>query len=1295
MSARLIYRPSIPSDKNVLPVLKGGTGTRLVREAAQNLGLVTQSMVGQPFGPIPLDRQSKPAPSAMPEGYRDISMPTFSGPTEIGPEGTAVLIITNYDAFTDYDISVEGGTFRRDGPTIVFTADSVSIIGKVIVNGIEYSMPIRTPVPVTPVIDNIDLIPGSTGGVNGFFYSTDFSILGAYDDHLASDWQLSTNNTFTNIVAQAMGSTTHLTDWVVNNLTPSTTYYLRVRHHGALYVGEAWSPTLGFITNAIGQVSGVVGPDEVVVRTVASFTILGYRDDAVYTLEFSAGVTGSRTGNTVYLNAVMNTGPIWLKVNGVRKDITIIAYRPTVTGLQNVGPVEMGATRVFAIPNYVSYAVYDISISSGSTFVRQGSEITVTGSLINGPGWIEVNGYHADFLITYPVPATPSISVAAQTTQIDKIKLDLQGSAFSVSGYVGTHSGSVWELSTNQNFTDAANFVGSSSGFRDRSYSNLEPSTTYYARVRYQASTGMQSGWGMTTIQTTAWGLITGLTGNSTMMAGTNAAFVITGFQSGAPYRVTVSPGSTFVRNGDTVTFTAGTAGQSAWIEVNGVRKNLTLTYPVPVIPTVNAPNLAVVGDKIDATFSTSAFSVENNIGSHQSSDWNISIDPNFTTTVATSIGSTTNKTSWTAQNLEPQTTYYVRVRHHSSGGTVSDWAVRSFTTTAWGTVTALSGAISVEAGTTVTYTITGYQSMNPYRILVSSGSTYERYGNEVYVTIATAGTAGWVEVNGTRVNFAITYPLPSSPTIGDPAMDSVIDTVNAAFTASAFTVINNAGTHASSDWQLATDNLFANTLRTSTASTSNLTTWNVTGLAPGETYYVRVRYRSSGGAVSNWSSKAFTTIPMGNITDLSGPNTVKVNSSTVYVIEGYVDGAPYVITASPGVTFVRFQGTVTVTVPGIEAPAWIEVNGMRKTIQVELYRPVTPSVGETLLTIDAGAINANFTASPYNEEGQGEHAFTDWELARDANFTQIQAIVSVDATHLTTWSVYGLTPGTTYFLRVRYRSTTGAVSDFGVNSFTTIAYGPINGIDGSNELMVATARPYQILGYQANLVYNVSTTGGLGWSRTGDIVTVSAPGLPGAGSLTINGLTKNIQITAAKPDTPTVNAPTFTQAGLLVDAEFTASAFFSQTFGQTHVSSDWQLSKNADFAVLEKSVMDSGTDLTTWNADGLDVETNYYLRVRYKGTNGNKSDWGTLAFQTTAMGAVNGITGPAAVKTNTTTTYTIDGYEAGKLYNVEHTGVGSYTRTGATISFVSGGSVGTATFTVNGYSLTIDVNLP
>jgi hypothetical protein len=101
-----------------------------------------------------------------------------------------------------------------------------------------------------------------------------------------------------------------------------------------------------------------------------------------------------------------------------------------------------------------------------------------------------------------------------------------------------------------------------------------------------------------------------------------------------------------------------------------------------------------------------------------------------------------------------------------------------------------------------------------------------------------------------------ITTPSITSPTTGAIDQGSVVSITSDAFVVTP----NGADTHVSSDWQVATDSNFFNIVSQSIADTSNLTSYNVSGLSTSTTYYARVRYNGSTLTSEYSSAISFTT---------------------------------------------------------------------------------------------------------------------------------------------------------------------------------------------------------------------------------------------------------------------------------------------------------------------------------------------------------------------------------------------------------------------------------------------------
>jgi hypothetical protein len=100
--------------------------------------------------------------------------------------------------------------------------------------------------PTIDVPDGAEAMP-----LNGIVHSSAFTLSAGFDFHEQSDWQISTSSTFATITAESLEDETNLTSWPLpGGLNESTTYYVRVRHRGALFGQSSWSEAVEFDTVA-------------------------------------------------------------------------------------------------------------------------------------------------------------------------------------------------------------------------------------------------------------------------------------------------------------------------------------------------------------------------------------------------------------------------------------------------------------------------------------------------------------------------------------------------------------------------------------------------------------------------------------------------------------------------------------------------------------------------------------------------------------------------------------------------------------------------------------------------------------------------------------------------------------------------------------------------------------------------------------------------------------------------------------------------------------------------------------
>ena len=123
-------------------------------------------------------------------------------------------------------------------------------------------------------------------------------------------------------------------------------------------------------------------------------------------------------------------------------------------------------------------------------------------------------------------------------------------------------------------------------------------------------------------------------------------------------------------------------------------------------------------------------------------------------------------------------------------------------------------------------------------------------------------------------------------PSITNPTASEIDDTLTPTLTSSAFVSIGSL-THASTDWQVASESGFSTIVWESLNDTTNKTSITTSALGGGERY-VRCRYKSNTGLVSSWSSIVQWTSPWvagSNMTITSSANA-DVNATTTLTFQ-------------------------------------------------------------------------------------------------------------------------------------------------------------------------------------------------------------------------------------------------------------------------------------------------------------------------------------------------------------------------------------------------------------------------
>jgi FG-GAP repeat len=164
-----------------------------------------------------------------------------------------------------------------------------------------------------------------------------------------------------------------------------------------------------------------------------------------------------------------------------------------------------------------------------------------------------------------------------------------------------------------------------------------------------------------------------------------------------------------------------------------------------------------------------------------------------------------------------------------------------------------LSGPSSMNKDSSVVFVISNYDVFTDYVVEAVGGVVSRSGANIQYTAPTTIGTSGF-KINGRLISISVTDYQPTKPVLSGKANAGSVNQPFLTLTGAKFSMPGSSDTHKNTDWQIATDSSFATLVASSTNDTVNKTTFTGPTGAVNTTYYSRVRYRSSGDYVSEWS---------------------------------------------------------------------------------------------------------------------------------------------------------------------------------------------------------------------------------------------------------------------------------------------------------------------------------------------------------------------------------------------------------------------------------------------------------
>jgi hypothetical protein len=167
------------------------------------------------------------------------------------------------------------------------------------------------------------------------------------------------------------------------------------------------------------------------------------------------------------------------------------------------------------------------------------------------------------------------------------------------------------------------------------------------------------------------------ITGPDSVLQDSISSYTISDYDDFTEYVLkTVGNKGSIFRNKSIITYTAPSLVGSYGFVINDKRITVQVTPSLIKRPSIDFPIDNSINQPIDINFSSSNFISSILSDTHQSSDWVLATDIEFTNIVRQSINSSLNLTTWSVNNLDYDTTYYYRCRYKNNTGLYSSWSL-------------------------------------------------------------------------------------------------------------------------------------------------------------------------------------------------------------------------------------------------------------------------------------------------------------------------------------------------------------------------------------------------------------------------------------------------------------------------------------------------------------------------------------------------------------------------------------------------------------------------------------------
>lgn len=400
----------------------------------------------------------------------------------------------------------------------------------------------------------------------------------------------------------------------------------------------------------------------------------------------------------------------------------------------------------------------------------------------------------------------------------------------------------------------------------------------------------------------------------------------------------------------------------------------------------------------------------------------------------------------------------------------------------------------------------------------------------------------------------------------------------------------------------------------------------------------------------------SFFDLVSGSTVCLIGPDALSADQVGIFTITNFDSFKSYSVSATIG-DVVRTDDTITYTAPSYTGLAGFELNG--RTINVDIVNTniaiptiTNPISGSTVLEN-----TLTVTTSPFIVTGSTDvHLSSDWQIATDIGFNNIEQELTDSATSKTEWLVSGLIGNTLYYVRARHRGTVLGLSSWSSTiSFLTDNFPAVNQpsmmspANGSTDLALVIT----LTGSAFSDTVGDDTHHGTDWQIATDVgfnsivknvVNTTANKLSVSSGVLTGYVTYYARVrykgnlygyspwstpisfttmASAYVDKPSILTPVESVSASFTNLTFTSSNFNVTGGSDSPTSEHWQIATDAGFNNIVQENNTHAND-TSWIITGLTGNTQYHARVRKQGVVLGYSVWSDTKVISTGAAAVS-----------------------------------------------------------------------